>query len=350
MGNIPTSVGNQLHKYARNGDEDAFHAYLQNNASIDLNNKTFKNGNTVLHTAAKNGNAAIVAELISNQAMDVNIQNKNGYAPLHLACMAGKIEVVEQLLRLKADKNMAAGVWDSTPLHWACINGNVEVIRLLVKKGADATLRDHTGKLPFDFIRDPVARAEFTGEDVPVQRESGVLREGQNREKAVTAIRDVERAESYAAKKADVEKATTKVPPAPVEVVEEETGSPKEKAPQPAEEQEEDDEQEDVPQLPKNTSTSDTKSPKKTTQTFKEGDRIEGKHQGGMRWYPGIIAEVNPDGTYEINYDDGDEESDVIPEYIRFYDGPLPEEEESESEGEGSEDDFDDSQVRTIER
>ena len=348
MGNIPTSVGNQLQTYARTGDEDAFHAYLQNNATIDLNNRTFKNGNTVLHTAAKNGCASIAAELISNQNMDVNIQNKNGYAPLHLACMAGKIEVVEQLLRLKADKDMAAGVWESTPLHWACICGNVEVIRLLIKKGANTTLRDQTGKLPFDFIRDLVVRAEFTGEDVPVKKESTAQQEEYQRPAGKAAVQKSELAERTSVFKADVEKMKPSAPPVHVEDTEE-TGSPKEKAPQPAEEQEGDGVEENVPQLPTQVSNSVTKSPKKTMQTFKEGDRIEGKHQGGPRWYPGIIAEVNPDGTYEINYDDGDEESDVIPEHIRFFDGPLPDE-ESESEGEGSEDDFEDSQVRTIER
>lgn len=350
MGNVPTSVGNQLQKYARNGDEEAFHQCLQANSSLNLNNKTFKNGNTVLHTAAKNGNVAIAAELITNQSMDVNIINSNGYTPLHLACMEGQVGTVEELLLLKADKDIAGGVWRSTPLHWACIKGEEKVIRLLLEKGANPDVKDDTGKLPFQFIKDDELRAQLMSGSSNIHVESAAeLEEESNKEKARLAKHFAEQAAIDAAKKAAAEKAEASAPPVTVEVAEEETGTPKEMAPQPAEEEEEYVGQEDVPQLPK-TSTSATKSPKKTTQTFKEGDRIEGKHQGGMRWYPGIIAEVNPDGTYEINYDDGDEESDVIPEYIRFYDGPLPEGSDSGEEEEVSDDEYEDSQVRTIER
>lgn len=339
MGNVPTSVGNQLQKYARNGDEDAFHAYLRTNTSLDLNNKTFKNGNTVLHTAAKAGNAAIAAELVSNQNMDVNIKNNSGYTPLHLACMAGKVEAVEQLIRLKADKNVPGGVWDSTPLHWACITGNEAVIRLLLEKGANPEIKDETGKVPFQFIRDPSLRAQFMGGSSDIHVETAAeLEAEQNKEQIRLAKHFADQDKVLADKKAAADRAqAASAPRVPVEVSEEETGTPKEKAPQPVEE--------DAPRLPE-AETPTTKSPKKSTQTFKEGDRIEGKHQGGMRWYPGIIAEVNPDGTYEINYDDGDEESDVIPEYIRFYDGPLPDSEEEE----GSEEYYEDSPVRTVER
>ena len=93
--------------------------------------------------------------------MDVNIINSNGYTPLHLACMEGQVGTVEELLLLKADKDIAGGVWRSTPLHWACIKGEEKVIRLLLEKGANPDVKDDTGKLPFQFIKDDELRAQI---------------------------------------------------------------------------------------------------------------------------------------------------------------------------------------------
>ena len=39
---------------------------------------------------------------------------------------------------------------------------------------------------------------------------------------------------------------------------------------------------------------------------FFEGQQIEGNYRGRGRWYPGIISGINRDGTYNIDYDDGE--------------------------------------------
>jgi hypothetical protein len=46
-------------------------------------------------------------------------------------------------------------------------------------------------------------------------------------------------------------------------------------------------------------------------------DRVEGLFRGGERWYPCTIKAVNGDGTYNLSYDDGDEEQRVPTENIR---------------------------------
>lgn len=46
------------------------------------------------------------------------------------------------------------------------------------------------------------------------------------------------------------------------------------------------------------------------TTKFKVGDKVEARWKGGS-YYKGTIAAVNADGTYNINYDDGDKESNV---------------------------------------
>ena len=49
------------------------------------------------------------------------------------------------------------------------------------------------------------------------------------------------------------------------------------------------------------------------------GAVIEAKFQGvGNAWYRGKIVRVNDDGSFDVEYDDGDKEYSVEPENIRF--------------------------------
>ena len=50
---------------------------------------------------------------------------------------------------------------------------------------------------------------------------------------------------------------------------------------------------------------------------FDEGDRIEAVFARGNGWYGGKVTEVNDDGTYNIDYDDGDKERDVPADFVR---------------------------------
>lgn len=49
---------------------------------------------------------------------------------------------------------------------------------------------------------------------------------------------------------------------------------------------------------------------------WKVGDRVQGRWTNG-RWYNGKVAEVNPDGTFKIAYDDGDVSKALTPARIR---------------------------------
>ena len=52
-----------------------------------------------------------------------------------------------------------------------------------------------------------------------------------------------------------------------------------------------------------------------------EGDRVEARfrhERGNKLWYPGRIAQVRPDGTYKVDYDDGDSETAVRCQNIRL--------------------------------
>ena len=84
---------------------------------------------------------------------------------------------------------------------------------------------------------------------------------------------------------------------------------------------------------------------------FRVGERIRAKYlasqpdQNGEQpamWYSGVVTRVNPDGTVDVNYDDGDQESGVKPEYVERGDGVQDADGEGEDAGEQSEGDDDD--------
>lgn len=50
---------------------------------------------------------------------------------------------------------------------------------------------------------------------------------------------------------------------------------------------------------------------------YRVGDDIEARYRRGKKWYPGVIRAVNRNGTYNVRYKDGDEESDVESSFVR---------------------------------
>ena len=47
------------------------------------------------------------------------------------------------------------------------------------------------------------------------------------------------------------------------------------------------------------------------------GDKIEARYKGGAKWFAGKVLAVNRDGSYDIRYDDGDIERDVVASRVR---------------------------------
>ena len=41
---------------------------------------------------------------------------------------------------------------------------------------------------------------------------------------------------------------------------------------------------------------------------YSRGDAIEARYRGKTKYYPGKIARDNRDGTYDVDYDDGEKE------------------------------------------
>ena len=57
---------------------------------------------------------------------------------------------------------------------------------------------------------------------------------------------------------------------------------------------------------------------------FRVGERVRAKYLASAQragwltqWYHATVRRVNADGTIDVDYDDGDEEMGVKPEYVR---------------------------------
>ena len=56
---------------------------------------------------------------------------------------------------------------------------------------------------------------------------------------------------------------------------------------------------------------------------FREGDKVEGNFRGRGRWYPGKVGRVRLNGTFDIDYDDGEKEAGVEKSMLRAIGQPA---------------------------
>ncbi|KAF4027656.1 hypothetical protein GN244_ATG20720 [Phytophthora infestans] len=73
-------------------------------------------------------------------------------------------------------------------------------------------------------------------------------------------------------------------------------------------------------------SDDDTKQKK-----FREGDKVEAQYKGKSKFYPGVISRCRLNGTYDIDYDDGEKETGVAAELIRLLGKKISVEREDDS-------------------
>jgi ankyrin repeat protein/TPR repeat protein len=161
----------------RAGDTEKVQALLK--ADPKLVQARTDDGNTALHLAALEGQAAVaqlllaagaqvnapglreetplhmamydghreLAELLLASNANVNARNTAGETPLHLAARKGHRELAELLLEHQADAN-AKDRQDATPLHTAAAAGNKEMVALLLSQNANPGARDKAGRTP----------------------------------------------------------------------------------------------------------------------------------------------------------------------------------------------------------
>lgn len=122
-------------------------------------------GRTLLHEAARSGNAESAAWLLEH-GMDVNVPNdcadncaERGRTPLHDATASNRRDMIEFLLSRGAAPGAASADGQSA-LHLASSAGSVDNAWVLCRYGADLAVKDARGRTPRDVARDDTLRGD----------------------------------------------------------------------------------------------------------------------------------------------------------------------------------------------
>ena len=137
-------------------------------------------GVTPLGLASKNGNAAIIEQLVeAGVAPNDPTQAVNaGETPLMLAARSGQVDAVTWLLNVGADINVQETWNGQSALMWAAAEGHVPVVQTLIEHGADIGARSNSGATPLLFAArkgsmHAVRALLAAGSDVNEQRPDG---------------------------------------------------------------------------------------------------------------------------------------------------------------------------------
>lgn len=104
-----------------------------------------------LHTAASDGDADLVRELLSSGA-DVDEADEEGRTALHFAAGYGEIACVKLLIEHKAKLDMVDNN-KNTALHYAAGYGQAESVKVLLESGADKTAKNADDKTALEVAQ-----------------------------------------------------------------------------------------------------------------------------------------------------------------------------------------------------
>ncbi len=138
---------------------------------IALQQAKLKNGNHLLHTAAKFKQIAVMRYLLAQKVV-LNAKNKQGRTPLHIAIRAGAKDIVTLLL---AQSHIDLNKMDRKGrqvLHEAVLANDLQLVKTLVGMGANLATFDKKNRLPVDLAllyedRVDEETAEFLLEKTP---------------------------------------------------------------------------------------------------------------------------------------------------------------------------------------
>ena len=116
-----------------------------------INGPTRTKGDTLLHTAVRQGELANAQRLILKQNISVNDINANYETPLHLACALGHKLLVHLLVTNGADM-YKRDCYNNAPIHRAVAKGHVEVVNLLIAAfSCDPRITGYQGRTLLHF-------------------------------------------------------------------------------------------------------------------------------------------------------------------------------------------------------
>ena len=112
-------------------------------------------GNTLLHNACAEGNAALV-EFLMKKGVDIQKSNEQGDAPIHIACKWFQLNSLKAILGSKDCDPNQQNAEGNTALHIVCrkrTGCELEFLELLTSTpGINPTIVNHEGIIPFEVV------------------------------------------------------------------------------------------------------------------------------------------------------------------------------------------------------
>ena len=143
------SAAAQVADAAMMGDRAEVEKLLRSGADVNLPQG---DGMTALHWAAENGDAGMVAMLVTAGANLEAVSRIGDYTPLHVASEAGAGGAVRALLEAGADPEARRAFAGTTSLHLAAAAGSAPAIEALLDFGASIDVRESRwGQTPLIF-------------------------------------------------------------------------------------------------------------------------------------------------------------------------------------------------------
>lgn len=103
---------------------------------------------TLLHAAAKSGNAKLISHLLTQCGADVQNADANGKTALHYAAELGHIEAIRALLENFADIDPIEFCRGWTPIFFAAAEGEDNAVYFLLAHGANFEAMAFDSKIP----------------------------------------------------------------------------------------------------------------------------------------------------------------------------------------------------------
>jgi hypothetical protein len=109
-------------------------------------------GEPGLHSAATDGDADKLKELLDAEGADADEADEEGRTALHFAAGYGELECAKLLLGKGASVDLCDGN-KNTALHYAAGYGQAESVKLLLEHGADKGAKNEDGKTPLEVAQ-----------------------------------------------------------------------------------------------------------------------------------------------------------------------------------------------------
>ncbi|XP_058099006.1 ankyrin repeat-containing protein At5g02620 [Magnolia sinica] len=140
-----------LHTAARNGNLAMVMQIISGAEGEELDDLLMKEnqaGENALFVAAEYGYIDVVREMIKyHDIVSAGVKAKNGYDAFHIAARQGDIEILKVLLGALPELSMTVDLSNTTALHTAATQGHIEVVNFLLEvDGSLAKIARSNGK------------------------------------------------------------------------------------------------------------------------------------------------------------------------------------------------------------